>query len=169
MDFLLKEKKLMFYSCVILFTSIAGGAFLQTFWLRGVFETIQLDKVELNNWWFYFSNNALTCTLIILGIFVYATPTIFLLIFNGIMIGIAIVVASDGGATIWRIIGALLPHGILEIPAIIMAGMIGLHGFTFYHKEKGKGYYIKLIKSSGLVLLLLLFASFVETYISLHI
>ncbi|MGY3316869.1 stage II sporulation protein M [Peribacillus simplex] len=169
MNFLLQEKKLMFTSASILFLSILSGILLQNFLLRGMFETIELDSTKLDHWWFYFSSNSLTCLLIITGIFIYATPTILLLVFNGIMIGITVVVSTDQGASIGQIIWALLPHGIFEVPAIIIAGMIGLKGFMFYHKEKDKMYYIKLIKSIGFVFLLLLLASFIEAYISVHI
>ncbi|MDQ0164054.1 stage II sporulation protein M [Bacillus alveayuensis] len=134
-----------------------------------MFQTIKLDLTEMDNWWFYFSSNSLTCLFIMAGIFIYAIPTIFLLIFNGIIIGITVVATVDQGASIEQIILALLPHGILEVPAIIIAGMVGLKGLTFYHKEKDRLYYIKIIKSAAFVFFLLFLASFIEAYISVPI
>jgi stage II sporulation protein M len=166
MSFLLHEKKLFSYSISILILSILSGALLQKLVLGQIFDTGVTNPEDIDHWWFYFKNNSITCLIIISGIFIYAITTLFSLVFNGFLIGIALVSVSDQGASIGEILAALLPHGVFEMPALIIASMIGLKGFSFYKKEKDKNYYIKLGKLVGLVLLLLLFASFIEAYIT---
>jgi stage II sporulation protein M len=71
----------------------------------------------------------------ILGIFFGIIPLI-ILIMNGYVLGFVSnqVAAQFGGLVLWR----LLPHGIFEIPAIVIAGGLGikLGLFLFISKEK---------------------------------
>ena len=166
MPFLLREKKLLLYSSCILIIATLGGGILQHFFLSDIFDSAVIDPNKNNHWWIYFKNNAITCIIIMLGIFIYAITTIYLLIFNGFIIGVSIVSAMDRGVSIPDMIVALLPHGIFEIPALIIAGMIGLKGFTFYHQKKDKYYYYRLLQTVLFVLICLLFASFIEAYIT---
>jgi uncharacterized membrane protein SpoIIM required for sporulation len=60
----------------------------------------------------------------------WAVPTVLILIFNGASIGVAAGLFHDAGqgAKFW---GLILPHGLLEITAIIVAGGAGLRlGWT---------------------------------------
>lgn len=53
--------------------------------------------------------------------------TIFLLIFNGLMLGIvAAAVYQDGFSTAWNFWAFVAPHGVIELTAIFIAGAAGL-------------------------------------------
>lgn len=160
------EKRLFFYTTLLLILSIIIGMLLQKLILGEIFETGLINPDDVDHWWFYFKNNSLACLVIISGIFIYAITTIFSLVFNGFLIGIALVSVHGQGASFWEIAGAILPHGIFEMPALIIAGMIGFKGFSFYNKQKNRSYYIHLAKLVGIVLILLLAASFIEAYIT---
>ncbi|MCR8660675.1 stage II sporulation protein M [Paenibacillus endoradicis] len=76
-----------------------------------------------------FFNNAIKSILVIfLGAFFGLFP-IFFLIVNGMILGFVIQLSLDGtiDISVWDLIfKTLLPHGILEIPALIVAGAYGL-------------------------------------------
>ena len=76
-----------------------------------------------------FFNNAIKSILVIfLGAFFGLFP-IFFLVVNGMILGFVIQLSLDGTAnvSVWDLIfKGLLPHGILEIPALIVAGAYGL-------------------------------------------
>lgn len=72
-----------------------------------------------------FVNNIQVSFLAFVSGIVFAVPTIFLLAFNGANIGVAAGLFHDAGqaSKFW---GLILPHGLLEITAIIVAGGAGL-------------------------------------------
>lgn len=78
-----------------------------------------------------FLNNAIKAALVIVfGAFFGLFPIFFLTI-NGLIIGFVIKLASSGNMSVsasgWEIVlKTLVPHGILEIPALIIAGAYGL-------------------------------------------
>jgi stage II sporulation protein M len=72
-----------------------------------------------------FLNNAIKSLLVIvLGVFGGLLPLIFLLI-NGYVIGLVLhfTAGSEGG---WTTVLAIVPHGIFELPAILLGTSIGL-------------------------------------------
>jgi len=77
---------------------------------------------------FIFLNNSIKGVVIIfLGAFFGIIPALFLLI-NGAVIGYLVHTSSLHGQDIFNlIVKGLLPHGIIEIPAIIIACAYGLH------------------------------------------
>lgn len=77
---------------------------------------------------FIFLNNSIKSVFIIfLGALFGILPAIFLLI-NGAVIGYLIHISSLQGRDLFElIVKGLLPHGIIEIPAIIIACAFGLH------------------------------------------
>lgn len=72
-----------------------------------------------------FINNIQVSFLAFVSGIVFAVPTIALLVFNGANIGVAAGLFHDAGqaSKFW---GLILPHGLLEITAIIVAGGAGL-------------------------------------------
>lgn len=77
---------------------------------------------------FIFFNNALKSILVMyLGMLFGIVPIVFLAI-NGMMLGYLVTKASEqgGGELFTLIVKGLLPHGIIEIPAIIIACAYGL-------------------------------------------
>src|SRR3990167_8869350 len=86
---------------------------------------------------FIFFNNSIKAVFTVLaGLLLGLGPLVFLT-FNGFLLGIVIkgVVLKHGAIT--TILG-LLPHGILEIPSIIISSAIGFHlGMVVFKKMAG--------------------------------
>jgi len=72
----------------------------------------------------FFNNAVKTLLAIVLGIVLGIVPTIFLLA-NGIALGVAWSVSSATRGP-WISLLSLLPHGILELPAVFLGTSIGL-------------------------------------------
>lgn len=90
----------------------------------------QLDQgqhVELNYFVFIFLNNAIKSILIIyLGFFIGIVP-VFFLVMNGMIIGFLLrTYDMQGQDVVTLIVKGLLPHGIFEIPAILIAAAYSL-------------------------------------------
>ncbi|MBE7684291.1 stage II sporulation protein M [Paenibacillus sp. P13VS] len=87
----------------------------------------QSGNVQWNFFIFIFFNNAIKSVLVIYaGIFFGVLPVIFLVI-NGMVIGFLVHITTDNGASFFDIVvKGLLPHGIIEIPVIIIACAFGL-------------------------------------------
>jgi stage II sporulation protein M len=72
-----------------------------------------------------FTNNIETCILLFLGGASFGILTIFIMSLNGIVIGAIMEIIHKDHS--WAFIGAaLIPHGIFEIPAFIIAGALGI-------------------------------------------
>ena len=119
-----------------------------------------------------FVNNAVKSLIsMLLGLFFGIIPIMFV-ISNGFILGmVSGVVSKDVG--IWRVMLMLIPHGILEIPAVLIACSYGLRlGLAIIKKLRG----IRVNLTDELkralsdyikyVVPLLLIAAFVETYIT---
>lgn len=72
-----------------------------------------------------FLNNLQACLLLFLGGATFGLLTTFILLFNGLIIGAILqVVRTEAGSVM--ILAAIIPHGIFEIPAVIVSGAFGL-------------------------------------------
>lgn len=135
----LRDNRSMLLLATILFAvGIAIGAIMhdtvanylnsQIEQLRGVTQQLeQSQNVELSYFIFIFLNNAIKSVIIIyLGAFVGIIPTFFLIV-NGMLIGYLIQSMALQGENIGElIVFGLLPHGIIEIPAILIASAYSL-------------------------------------------
>jgi stage II sporulation protein M len=97
-------------------------------------------------------NNLLASGVVILfGLFFGLVPLYFL-VSNGMLLGYIAANRSEG-ETMFHILVGLLPHGIFEIPAIILASAVGLRlGFimlesfgSLFNLERRKRYQMKLL------------------------
>jgi stage II sporulation protein M len=111
-------------------------------------QTENLNSIDMT--FFIITNNIKTAFVgVISGIF-FAISPIIVLIFNGYVIGFVANAAvnspynTEGIFVLWR----LLPHGIFELPAILISIGLGikLGLYPLYLKEKSKGF-ISLILS----------------------
>ena len=96
--------------------------------LRQVSQQLeQGGNVQLNFFLLIFFNNAIKSVLVIYaGVFFGILPIIFLLI-NGMVLGFVVHTTMNYGASFFDIVvKGLLPHGIIEIPVIIIACAFGL-------------------------------------------
>ncbi len=106
-------------------------------------QTQDLEAIQLiffiinNNVWSAFSG-------LVFGIFLGIVP-LSVIVINGYVLGFVAneVVLSEGILTLWR----LFPHGIFEIPAIMISVGLGLKlgTFLFYARDKAKGFLGSLI------------------------
>jgi stage II sporulation protein M len=99
--------------------------------LESLSETAEaLGKMENAQWWFglfIFLNNTVKSIIVMyLGLLFGLLPAAFLLI-NGMVLGHLLASLDAQGVHVWElIVKGLLPHGILEIPAIVLACGYGL-------------------------------------------
>jgi len=119
----------------------------------------------------FLNNSVKSLASMLLGVFFGIAPMIFV-IFNGILLGIVFDVFSrDLG--VWKVTAMLVPHGIIEIPAVLIACSYGLRlGLIMMRKLRGnrvdlRGEFMKALKVYiKYVVPLLLLAAFVETYVT---
>ena len=119
-----------------------------------------------------FLNNAVKCFLVIvLGLAAGIAPLLFMLA-NGLILGIVIGVTIRGTSLAYVLVGTV-PHGIIEIPMVLISSAIGLKlGVDLLLKLFGKKAGIGKEVSEGLtmyfvyVLPLLLLAAIVETFVT---
>lgn len=98
--------------------------------MRGMVEQLdQSSNPTLSTIVFIFLNNAIKSVMVIfLGAFFGIFPVFFLAV-NGLIIGYIVKLTLDGQMLISLfdlIVKTLLPHGILEIPALILVAAYGL-------------------------------------------
>ncbi len=121
---------------------------------------------------FILANNSIKSLVsMVLGVLFGIAPIVFIAI-NGFVIG---VVLNVKGAEIgfYNVLVMLLPHGIIEIPAVLIACTYGLWlGLKTFDRVRGKDVNISQCLKKALmvylkvVLPMLLIAAFVETYIT---
>lgn len=112
-----------------------------------------------------FTNNVIICLVLISGIFMFGLPTIFLLLFNGFFLGVGVKSLILIGLDRTEIFLKLFPHGILEIPALLLSASVGFLGITFYFYPKKK--YLKtMFKLMILVVFLVFVAAIIEGFIT---
>jgi len=118
-----------------------------------------------------FVNNMLkSLAALVLGIFFGIIPVLFVLI-NGYTIGIilSVIIAESG---VGLVLLGTIPHGIFEIPAVIIAASYGVFlGEKFSKKLSGKEpfrpYWQKaLCQFKAVVIPLLFIAAFIETFLA---
>jgi len=80
------------------------------------------------------ANNLEACIMLFLGGASFGILTLFILGLNGLVIGSVTEIVSQGHSAAF-IAAALLPHGIFEIPAFIIAGALGFcYGSVAYRR-----------------------------------
>jgi stage II sporulation protein M len=170
----------IFIICVIFFLSLANGYLMasqnpvearQT--VNQLFSGFSFAK-DLSTFQLFIYiiiNNSIKAFLVILlGFFFGVVPIIFVFS-NAELIGVVIAVfgAREG---FLRVVLSLLPHGIFEIPAVLIASGYGLWlGAKFYRKIRYKepfkeAFLFSMRKYFTVVFPLLLIAAFIEAYIS---
>ena len=128
-------------SCLFLFFGLIGFLF-PIFFKEEIVNIIKelvektegLNAFELTR--FIFINNTLSSFFaIILGI-MFGIFSIFTIVVNGYIVGFvsSFAVAEEGVSVLWR----LLPHGIFEIPAIMISVGLGLKLGLFLFISKNK-------------------------------
>lgn len=133
---------------------------------------------EMNVWsqfFFVLLNNALTVIFIILFGVIFGIPSFFALFSNGTVLGlVTFSLKQDFGWQMFLL--SILPHGIIEIPVLILGGANGLKiGYSAFKRIVKKQDNIKqelLIALEFLwkiLLPLLLLSSFIEIFITANL
>jgi stage II sporulation protein M len=97
---------------------------------------------------FIAANNILKSLLFMFGGLLGGVLPLFFVIFNGFTVGW---VAYDLGATqgLGYVIAGLTPHGIIEIPAILLSMSMGMSlGYTVLNSLRGQGSVVKEAKTA---------------------
>lgn len=97
-------------------------------------------------------NNLLASGVVVLFGFFFGLIPLYFLITNGLLLGYVAANRSEG-ETMFHLLVGILPHGIIEIPAFILACAVGLRfGFlmiesfgSLFNLERRERYQIKLI------------------------
>lgn len=130
----------------------------------------QLNRLELTALIFF--NNSLKAFLTILSGLIFGLGPLIFLTINGSLLGMVIkgAVAQHGVVTA---VLSLLPHGILELPSIIVSAALGFRlGIVVFQKILRKDVRIKqeiklnLLLFAAIILPVLLVAAFVEVFIT---
>ncbi len=136
-----------------------------------VSKTVELNTLEAPDFWQIVFNNIRVVALLLLGALLFGGTTFVNLIFNGVNLG---VVAKMSIKTSITTLTLILPHGIFEIPAIIIAGAAGFkipYEIVRYlagkkeqplTKEDVKEYLTLALIS----IILIVIAAFVEAYVT---
>ncbi|GAB7015711.1 stage II sporulation protein M [Methanogenium cariaci] len=118
-----------------------------------------------------FANNTQTSLILFIGGASFGLLTALILSFNGFIIGIVVeFVRQEQG--LYVILAGILPHGIFEIPALVLAGMFGiLLGEELWKELHGNGDAISAAHRMGkqflvYVLPLLGIAAIIEGFIT---
>jgi stage II sporulation protein M len=119
-----------------------------------------------------FLHNALICALMaVLGL-ALGVITLLIVFDNGLMIGLIGTLAA-GRSGLPVTLAALLPHGIIEIPAMAISAAIGLYlGYCFLLRLFGRRLDVagEIVESARVfvawILPMLLVAAFVESYVT---
>jgi len=148
----------------------AEGLFLK---LSESFQSLKNVNI-IAMFFFIFVNNAVkSFAIVVLGSFFGFIPILFVAI-NGLLIGLtSSVIIKEHGAN--YLFAGTIPHGILEIPAFLIAASLGIGlGKRYYrklrYKEPFKPHFLRAMgKMVRYILPLLAIASFIETFITMAI
>lgn len=135
---LARNKGYMLAAGAIFIASIAAGAFwaedlrqlliAQLEGLQSVAKSLeQSENAELSFFVFIFLNNAIKAVLVMLFGAFFGLAPLFFLVLNGMILGFVVEVSRSQGQDMAELIfKGLLPHGIIELPAIVIACAYGL-------------------------------------------
>lgn len=96
--------------------------------LSGIVEDLQQSDNPLYIAWFIFQNNVRAALVMLgMGFLLFFVPA-FSLFTNGLAVGFVIQMSAvEAGLSPWSMFAfGILPHGILELPAVIVAGGMGM-------------------------------------------
>ena len=119
-----------------------------------------------------FLNNSIKSFLaVVLGI-VFAIPPLFFIVSNGALLGI-VIGAKSSEVGLAKVLLLIIPHGVIEIPALILSASYGVEvGLAAIKKLLGRDVDVsevlveKIKKYFKVVLPMLLVAALIETYVT---
>ncbi|AEH06446.1 stage II sporulation protein M [Methanothermococcus okinawensis] len=120
------------------------------------------------------SNNLKVIFLMLAGAITFGFSTFINLIFNGFSLGMLISNAYNSGVPIKLILALILPHGIFEIPAMLISAVAGFkipYEVIQYLRDKKEKPITEddikeFLKLALISIILIIIAAFVEVYIT---
>jgi stage II sporulation protein M len=132
-----------------------------------------LSDSSFQNFLKIFANNSMVALLMFLSGLFFGLGPWFIMAFNGLIVGLVVLaVHRMGDMPLGQIILGLVPHGIIEIPAIAIAGVAGIVWYRELIKgdgdaaERFKRGAVKGLKLYLLSVVLLLVAALIEAYVT---
>jgi stage II sporulation protein M len=123
-----------------------------------------------------FQNNIKALLIMMFGGLTFGLIPVFSIFFNGFIIGIVMALSFYHGKTMTFFLAGILPHGIMELPAVLGAGAFGLKtGLDLvYPGKRGRIYLLKEnlrknVLSLGIFVPVLFLAAAVEAIITPHV
>ncbi|NJF24511.1 stage II sporulation protein M [Thermococcus sp. Bubb.Bath] len=114
----------------------------------------------------FFNNAGAATTAYALGVLFGIVP-VLIVAFNGLMLGVVTTYLVHSGAiSVQRVLLAILPHGIIEIPAILLAATSGVLLYKALLRGGGKEMAMKSLKLYAISIGMLLLAAFIEAFIT---
>ncbi|AAL81757.1 sporulation protein [Pyrococcus furiosus DSM 3638] len=120
---------------------------------------------------FIFLNNTRVAILSALLGIAFGIVPLLIMFFNGLVVGVVVVHVSRS-LPITKVLLSIVPHGIIEIPALALAGTAGILWFSEILHGKGSfgarvqiGFK-KMLRILGISIVLLLIAAFIEAFIT---
>lgn len=184
-------RKALLLAAVLFIAGIAAGASSEGFeqfllgQLQGLGEISQQlgssDHPEWNFFVFIFLNNSIKSVLVMFSGLLLGVIPFFFLVVNGMVIGFLVKVVGESGESLFDlIVKGLLPHGIIEIPVIVIAcgyglafgGLVLRSVVATGERRSGigsewRGFWRKMGTASLWVVVLLLVAAMIESTITL--
>jgi uncharacterized membrane protein SpoIIM required for sporulation len=117
-------------------------------------------------------NTQVALTTLALGM-TFGLGTVIILFYNGVMLGAVAIDYVLGGQTTF-LLGWLLPHGVIEIPAILVGGQAGLviaHALIGWGDRRSRGERLRsvakdVVTLAGGMAVMLVWAGLVEAFVS---
>lgn len=188
-------RKMMITSLVLFVIGIvlgAGGTDTIGQWVNPAIQQMQEHSrgladspvPELDFFKFIFLNNAIKSVAVMaLGVLLGVYPALFL-VMNGLVIGYLVSELGNQGENVLHlIVYGLLPHGIIEIPAILIAagfgmqfGYVALKGIgEMAAREEGertvvwREFFVSTVRGAFWIVILLLLAAGIESVITYNL
>lgn len=166
---IIKNKALIICSSLLFLIGVIAGSFMTP-------TLIEQNKlIEPNSLSHLFINNLLAILFIASGFFTLGIGTIVFVAINSLTIGLSIKESHYLGKSFFEIFFKIIPHGIFEVPALILSGVIGFKSIMFLIEYMGHSInfksllkkYIKEISTLFFIIIVLLFISaLIEWYIT---
>ena len=96
--------------------------------IRAEFPVAAAERSDWELFLFILRRNVTVFVMLLLGVVSAGSVTIVVLLGNGIAIGQLIGYAKSAGMSNADLAGLLLPHGVLELGTLCVAGAVGLQG-----------------------------------------
>ncbi|NIM44878.1 MAG: stage II sporulation protein M [Nitrososphaeria archaeon] len=167
-----------FVLCLVLFVVSTASGYILSKWLPiSILE--MLGEIfggdgEVNPLWllvFIFLNNSVkSLFVILLGVFFGIVPFLFIVL-NGLIIGLVVFEVQQLYGLSFALV-ALLPHGVIEIPLVLLSSAIGIRvGYELVKRLKGvgdvKGELVKGLRFYAVRIFPLLFlAAVIEVFVT---